>query len=216
MNTIRILLADDHGVMRAGLKMFINAEAGMKVVGEASNGVEACAAAEQLKPDVLIMDLSMPDMDGIQATEAIRLNSPDTKILVLTVHEDAGYVRQLFQKGAAGYLAKSAVAEQLPTAIRQVMSGGTYLDPQLAAKLVEQTSGSSANGHRDDRALSEREADVLRRVAWGHSNAEIAAQLHVSVRSVETYKARMMQKLGLRTRSDVVRYALDRGWLKPV
>jgi DNA-binding NarL/FixJ family response regulator len=214
MSDLRVFLADDHAVVREGLKALINAHRGMDVVGEAADGQAACELVEQVRPDVAVLDVSMPEMTGAQATERIRQTCPDVKVLALTVHEDRGYLRQLLAAGAAGYVLKRSAAEELIRAIQVVAGGGIYLDPSLAGKVVggfvHRSGGEVAAGE----VLSDREAAVVRLTARGHGNKEIAAQMDISTKTVETYKARALEKLGLHSRADLVRYAVGRGWLQ--
>ncbi|HVK14483.1 MAG TPA: response regulator transcription factor [Gemmataceae bacterium] len=215
MPELRVVLADDHAVVREGLKSLIDAEPGMTVVGEAADGLAACERVLELRPDVVVMDVSMPGVGGAQAAERIRRECPGVKVLALTVHEDKGYLRQLLAAGAAGYVLKRAAAEELVRAIRAVAAGGVYLDPALAGKVVR---GFVRQSPGEDTAaggvLSDREVEVVRLTAAGHSNKEVASRLDLSVKTVETYKARALDKLGLETRADLVRYALQRGWLQ--
>ncbi|HEU4561940.1 MAG TPA: response regulator transcription factor, partial [Longimicrobium sp.] len=191
----------------------VDGTTGMRVVGEARDGAEACRRAAELRPDVVVMDVSMPVLDGAEATERIRRETPGVRVLVLTMHEDRGHLTRLLQAGASGYLPKRAAADELVRAIQVVAGGGTYVDPQLAGTLLGGTAGRDQGGTDDGQRLSEREEDVLRRIAWGASNKEIAGELRISVKTVETYKARIADKLGLRTRTDIVRYAVRQGWL---
>lgn len=212
---LRIVLADDHAVVREGLKHLVNAQPDMEVVGEAADGEAAWRAARELAPDVLVMDLSMPVLSGAEATERVRRDCPGVKILALTVHEESVYLELQLRAGASGYVLKRAAAVDLVRAVRTVAAGGTYIDPSIAGTLVEGYLGAreiAADAPHD--ALSEREREVLVRIARGYSNKEIAAQLALSVKTVETYKARMAEKLGLRTRVDIVRYAARQGWLE--
>jgi DNA-binding NarL/FixJ family response regulator len=212
MDVIRIVLADDHSVVRAGLKALIDAEPDMEVVGEADDGVEVLAEADRARPDVVVLDLSMPRLNGLDAAQQLRERAHELRVLVLSVHEDATYLRRALEAGANGYVLKRAAAESLIGAIREVGAGKVYLDPALGAALAESVVGSrKAAG--DHAALSEREGAVLRLIAQGYSNKEIAAQLDLSVKTVETYKARAMEKLNLGSRVDIVRYATERGWL---
>lgn len=213
MSGLRIVLADDHEVVRSGLRALVDGTTGMEVVGEARDGDEACRRAAELRPDVVVMDVSMPVLDGAQATERIRRECPGVKVLALTMHEDRGHLTRLLQAGATGYLPKRAAADELVRAIQVVAGGGTYVDPQLAGSLLG-TGERERGGAPDAQRLSEREEDVLRRIAWGASNKEIAAELRISVKTVETYKARIADKLGLKTRTDLVRYAVRQGWLE--
>ena len=214
MRKLRIFLADDHAVVREGLKALVNAHPDMEVVGEAADGRTACVRAAEVRPDVLVMDVSMPDMNGVQATRELHEVAPTIKVVALTVHEDRTFVQQLLAAGASGYVLKRAAAEELVHAIRVVARGEVYLDPVVAASLVQQLARKPRSGVAPDTEdLSDREAEVLRLIAQGHSNKEIAARLELSVKTVETYKARSMDKLGLTGRADIVRLALEKGWL---
>jgi DNA-binding NarL/FixJ family response regulator len=215
MATIRVLLIDDHAVVREGLRALINAQAGIEVVGEASDGRSALPLAATLRPDVAIVDVSMPGMKGAETTEELKRASPDLKVLALTIHEDKGYLQLLIEAGASGYALKRAASEELIHAIRVVASGGVYLDPFLAGKVVGRlVRRPSSREEIRVEPLSERETDVLRRLARGYSVKEIAAQLEIGVRTVETYKSRSFEKLGLRSRTDLIRHAIQRGWLQ--
>jgi DNA-binding NarL/FixJ family response regulator len=215
MTKLRIFLADDHAVVREGLKTLVNAQSDMQVVGEASDGAEVWALARGCAADVVIMDISMPQVNGAEATMQMRKHCPDTKVLALSVHEDTGYLRKLLEAGASGYVLKRSAAETLIQAIRMVSDGGVYLDPAIAGKIVGGLIGrSAAVGEPPDVELSERETDVIRLIAQGYSNKEIATQLNLSVKTIETYKARAMEKTGLDSRVAIVRYALQRGWLQ--
>jgi DNA-binding NarL/FixJ family response regulator len=215
MAHLRILLADDHAIVRQGVKALIGTQPDMEVIGEADDGASALKMAAEFLPDVLVIDLSMPRLNGTQATEQIKQVCPDVKVLVLTVHEDRGYFRRLLEAGASGYALKQAPAEQLYKAIRIVAEGGIYLDPTLAGKVVGGLlrEDSIRKALQVDN-LSERETEVVRLIAKGYSNKEIAAQLAINAKTVETYKTRSLEKLGLRSRADLVRYALQRGWLQ--
>lgn len=212
MGNIRVLLADDHAVVREGLKAVISAEPGMELVGEASDGRVALELAAELDPDVVVIDVSMPELNGAEVTAQLCALRPDRKVLALTVHEDRGYMRQLLRAGAAGYVLKRAAPSELVRAIRAVAGGGTYLDPAFADGPGEPaTNGATREGSGAE--LSDRETEVVRLIALGYSNKEIAARLKLSVKTVETYKTRSLEKLGVRTRVDIVQYAAKRGWL---
>ena len=214
MKTLRILLADDHKVLRDGLSLLIQQQPDLKIVGEAANGKEAVHLALTLRPDVVVMDLSMPEMNGLQATEAIKAQNPRVQVLVLTIHEDASYLRQLCRAKAAGYVLKRSAGEELIRAIRQVAAGENHFDARLAGQVLARRNwGASTNGDLASEDLSGRELEILRGVAWGYSNKEIAAQLDLSVKTVETYKVRVSKKLGLYSRTAMLRYALRQGWL---
>jgi DNA-binding NarL/FixJ family response regulator len=211
---LRVVLADDHEVVRTGLRALVDASPGMRVVGEARDGDEACRLARELGPDVLVMDVSMPVLDGAAATERVRRESPAVRVLALTMHDDRGHMARLLEAGASGYVLKRAAADELVRAIRTVAGGGTYVDPVLAGSVLRGSARRAVEAAAaPEQALSEREEEVLRRIAWGHSNKEIAAQLGISTKTVETYRARIADKLGLRSRTEMVRFALQKGWL---
>ena len=214
MDKLRIFLADDHAVVRAGLKTLVDAQSDMMVVGEASDGQSALEQMRDCAADVVIMDISMPQLNGSSATAQLQEQCPDIKVLALSVHEDTGYLRKLLEAGASGYVLKRSAADTLIQAIRMVAAGDVYLDPAIAGKVVGSLLGKSLVV-RDPAAaeLSERETDVVKLIAQGYSNKEIATLLNLSVKTVETYKTRAMEKLGLDSRVAIVRYALQRGWL---
>ena len=215
MTKLRIFLADDHMVVREGLKSLVNAQPDMHVVGEADNGDAALRAACELGPDVVVMDVSMPEMNGAEATGRMRRECPRVKVLALTVYEDRGYLRQMLDAGASGYVLKRAVTDELVRAIRTVAAGGSYVDPTLAGSLVSSYfNQDKAEGNAPAGELSERESQVLRLIAWGYSNKEIGWKLSISSKTVDTYKLRLMEKLNLRSRTDIVRYALRQGLLQ--
>ena len=217
MAKLRILLADDHNVIREGLKALINSQKDMEVVGEAADGKAACEQAIELAPDVVVMDVSMPVLNGAMATARMKQARPNLRVVALTVHEDRTYLRQLLEAGASGYVLKRAVADEILRAIRTVAAGGTYLDPGVAAKVVGGfVQAAHALGESRGTELSDREEDVLRSIARGHSNKDIAARLDISVKTVDTYKTRSMEKLGLGSRVEIVRYAVLHGWLSDI
>ena len=206
MSTLRILLADDHVMMREGLKSLVNAQADMEVVGEAGDGRAALLKARELQPDVVVMDISMPELNGIQATGRLKGCCQKSKVLVLSAYDDNGYLRQLLEAGASGYVLKRAAAEELVKAIRVVAAGGVYLDPALAGRVVSGYVGRKRlRGAPQNTELSEREEEVMRLVAWGYTNKEVAAYLNISVKTVETHKTNLMDKLDLKGGADVVR-----------
>lgn len=215
MSKLRIFLADDHAVVCAGLKTLVNAQPDMEVIGEVHDGESAWQAARESQPDIMVMDITMPGLNGAQATQLIKRDCPAIKVLSLSVHEDTGYLRKLLEAGASGYILKRSAAETLIHAIRIVADGGVYLDPALAGKVVDSFVGRPSPSNPPAAvALSEREGDVVRLIALGYSNKEIATQLNLSVKTVETYKARAMEKLGLSSRVALVRYALQQGWMQ--
>jgi two-component system, NarL family, response regulator NreC len=225
---IRVMIADDHAILRAGLRLLVNAQQDMEVVAEAPDGEAAIQAARETKPDVALMDLTMPRTGGMRALQEIVRDCGKTHVLVLTMHDDPAYLRSVLAAGASGYVLKRSVDAELLTAIRAVHRGGTFVDPSLANILVQDVLGKDVLGKdvlgkkgaktrrkRPVNILSDRELQVLRLVARGFSSQQIAKQILVGVKTVETYRARLAQKLGLRTRSDVVRFAVQMGLLTP-
>ena len=211
---LRILLADDHETVREGLRMILNAQPDMQVVATAGDGREAIAQAERMTPDVVIMDISMPGLNGLAATLRLTERCPGSKVLTLTRHADSSYLQQLLRAGAAGYVLKQSRPAELLHAIRAVAGGNKYVDGSITGP----TPGAAANhvaapGPEPTTPLSPRETEVLRLIAWGNTNKEIAARLDLSVKTVEAHKANGMRKLGMRGRIDIVRYALLQGWL---
>jgi DNA-binding NarL/FixJ family response regulator len=215
MKPIRVLLADDHTVMREGLVLLINSQHDMQVVAQAADGQEACKKARTTKPDVAVLDLSMPAMNGLEAAEALRQECPQVKVLALSMHADESYLRELVKARAAGYVLKQSAGEELLQAIRQVAKGGVHFDHALATRAVcEELAKRTGPAGRRAGSLTEKEEMVLRLVARGYTNKEVAAQLELSPKTVEAYKARFGRKLGLHGRAEMVRYALRHGWLK--
>jgi two-component system, NarL family, response regulator NreC len=213
---IRLLVVDDHAVVRSGLKSLLGEKQNMIVIGEAADGDEAIRQAEALKPDVILMDLSMPHgKDGMTATEEIKQLHPDIAILVLTMHDDEQYLFRAIQAGASGYVLKSAPHDELLSAIRSVAAGNAYLTPTATKRLMGQYLDKMKNGEEADsfESLSEREKEVLAWTAKGYSNKEIAENLIISVKTVETHKSNLMEKLGLKTRPDLIKYAMKKGLL---
>jgi two-component system, NarL family, response regulator NreC len=212
--SLRILLADDHVTVRQGLKMLIESQDDMVVVSEASDGRAAVEQARTLRPDVVVMDISMPGMNGLVATRTLKEIQPDAVIVILTRHGDDAYLQELLRAGADGYVLKQSAASELLQAIRATAARGQYLDSALTARV---TAGflakSGRKAHATGVSLSEREGEVLRLIAAGYSNKEIAAQLVLSVKTVEVHKANAARKLGLKGRIDIVKYALLQGWL---
>lgn len=215
MSKLRVFVADDHAVLRDGLKALVNAQSDMEIVGEADNGRTTYERAKELNPDVLLMDISMPELSGVQATELLRRECPAIKILVLTAYKDKGYLDRLLSLGASGYVLKLSAAEELIGAIRLVAGGGIYLDPQMADRIAEGYVRSQfLKGELRQRELTAREEEVMRLIAKGYSNKEISNQLKIAVKTVESHKANVMEKLELRNRTEIVRYAVRQGWLQ--
>ena len=213
---IRVMIADDHAILRAGLTMLINTQTDMEVVSEAADGATAVQAARDTRPDVALLDLSMPRVGGMEALREMARRCHGTRVLVLTMHEDPAYLRSALAAGASGYLLKKAVDSELIAAIRAVDRGGTFVDPRLADVLVQDVLAKRGRGtdpKRPVRILSDRELQVLRLVALGYTSAQIAQRIHVGVKTVETYRSRVAEKLGLRTRRDVIRFAMQMGLL---
>ncbi len=208
-----VFLADDHPIVMAGIKALVTEDARFEVIGQASDGLDAVKQATALQPDALVLDISMPGLNGLEVAERLRRDAPRCRILALTVHEDRGYLRQLLANGVAGYLLKRSAADELIRALLAIAGGGLYLDPAIAGLAVSLNATPQSPEVTVGVDLSPREEDVIRLTASGHSNKSVAAALGVGVKSIETYKARAMEKLGLRTRVDLVRYAVSQGWL---
>ena len=213
---LEVVIADDHALVRQGLRMLIDCQSDMAVVGEAGDGQQALALIQELQPAVAVVDVSMPVMNGIELTARLAESPGSTKVLALTANEDRGYMHRLFSSGVCGYLLKRSAADELIRAIRSVSQGIRYLDPSILDELVGMTEFAKTPLQKPEVALSERESEVLKMIAQGLTNKEIAARLDISVKTVETYKARSMQKLGLRGRADIVRFAVDRSWLRDI
>lgn len=214
--TIRVALCDDHAVVRTGLRTILAVEPDIDVIGDASTVAEAVALAEKEQPDVFLMDVNLPDGNGIDATRTITELSPGTRVVVLTVHDDVAYLRRAFDAGVSGYLIKEAADLELVLAVREVAAGRRYVHPRLGAELLDTQGEASARLSGPGGELSDREIDVLRLIARGYTNAQAADELYVSVRTVETHRAHLHQKLGVRDRADLVRAAREAGLLDDV
>jgi two-component system, NarL family, response regulator NreC len=208
----RVLIVDDHAVVRSGLKLVLESEEGIVPVGEAGSARDAVFEARSTKPDVILLDVVMPDQSGIEAIPTLLRENPETKILVLSMQDDPQYVREAFAAGASGYVLKEAADSEVVAAVREVAAGGRYVHPELGARLV--TAESEERRRAEEDPLSERESEVLRLLALGHTNQEIAKQLFISVRTAETHRSHIMQKLRLSSRAELVRYALERRLLE--
>lgn len=209
---IRVAIADDHPVVLAGIKALLQAAPEIDLVGEARDGAAALRLVTAERPDVAVVDISMPEMNGLELARGIAAAVPEARVIALTLHEDRAYVQRMLDAGARGYLLKRSAAEDLVRAVRAVAEGGVYLDPAVAGKVLAETA-ATAKAADADAALSPREAEVLRFTARGFSNKEIALRFDVSVKTIETHRSRAADKLGLRSRAEIVRYAAAKGWL---
>lgn len=214
MGKVRVLVVDDHAVVRAGVRAILKDDPRLEIVGEAADGADGCVQAEALRPQIVVMDVSMPGLNGAEATRRVLAASPDSSVIALSAHDEPPYVRELLRAGARGYVLKRAAIAQLVRAINVVIDGGLFLDPALAQRPSSPVSPPPPDKGTLAADLTSREIEVASLTARGHTNAEIAAQLTLSVKTVETHKARLMSKLGLRSRAQLVRYALYRGWLQ--
>ncbi|HEY9857815.1 MAG TPA: response regulator transcription factor [Stenomitos sp.] len=212
---IRVLISDDHTILRSGLKMLLNAETDIEVIGEATTGEEAIVLSERLHPDLVLMDVSMPGIGGIDATAEIKKQHPEIRVLMLTMHENEAYLFRTIKAGGSGYVLKKAADTELIDAIHQVMQGGAFLRPSVTKALVKDYLERVETGETRDSygTLTEREREILKLIAEGHTNPEIAKLLVISVRTVETHRAHIMDKLGIHQRSELVKYALRKGLL---
>ena len=213
MTRVRVTLADDHPVVLAGIKALLQATPDMDVVGVAASGTAALHLVRAQQPDVAVLDISLPDMTGVELARRLAADCPAVRLLALTVHEDRAYLQQMLAAGSHGYLLKRSAADELARAVRAVAAGGVYLDPTIAGLALAGLTAPGTVGNPDP-GLSPREEDVLRHTAQGLSNKEIAGRLELSPKTVETYKARATEKLGLRSRSDIVRFGAAQGWLR--
>ena len=228
MKTIRLILVDDHEVVRTGLKSFLESQLGLKVVAEASDGEQAIQYVAELRPDVAVMDITMPGLDGLQATRQLKAICPECQVLALTVHQDKQYFFEMLAAGATGYVTKQAAADELVAAIRSVAEGNVYLQPALARWLLEdyqrlaahhpavaQPASSEPTDRKDLETLSKRELQVLEAVALGHSNPQIGEHLGISPKTVARHRERIMNKLNLHSRTELVKFAIRAGLIEP-
>ncbi len=214
MTKIRVLLADDHQTVRQGLKLLIDGQPDMEVIGEAGDGRSAVQRARALHPAVVVVDVSMPQMNGLMATRTIRESTPAPAVVALTRHGDEAYVQELLGAGAAAYVLKQSPSSELLSAIRAAAAGGEYLDAAIASRVAGAYLRKHSRRTEERPSITDREAEVLRLMAWGHSNKEIASKLELSVKTVEVHRANAMRKLKLRGRIDIVRFAVLQGWLQ--
>lgn len=212
---LRILIAEDHQTVREGIKLLVGTQPDMEVIGEAGDGEQVIKLAAELNPDLVLMDISMPMMNGLKATKRLRSQWPKLKILTLTRHSDDGYLRQLITAGANGYVLKQSAPTELINALRTVAAGNSYLDPSLTQKVMGGYASKTESLRGENRGeLSERESEVLKLIAFGYSNKEIAVRLDLSVKTIEAHKANAMRKLGVSSRIDIVKYAILQNWLQ--
>jgi DNA-binding NarL/FixJ family response regulator len=209
--TIRVVLVDDHAVVRSGLRHVLDSAEGIEVVGEAGDSQHAIFEARAKQPDVILLDIVMPGRSGIETVPYVLKEAPGGKVLILSMQDDPHYVREAFAAGASGYILKEAADTDLVTAVREVAAGGSYVHPTLGARMI--CAEAEERKRADADPLSDRERDVLRLLALGHTNQEIAGSLYISVRTAETHRAHIMQKLDLRTRAQLVRFAITQGLL---
>jgi DNA-binding NarL/FixJ family response regulator len=215
MSSIRVMLADDHPVVLAGMKALLDGIRDIKVVGEATTGPDALRVFREANPDIAVLDISLPEINGLKLAEIAAIDFPNVKVLALTVHEDRAYVQPMMRTGARGYLLKRSAADELVRAIRAIAGGGLYLDPAIA-EMVVPPPPDQATGRAQLGELSQRETEVLQMISRGLSNKEISGRLDISIKTVETHKARAIEKLGLRTRAEIVRYGVAHRWLDDV
>ena len=208
---INILIADDHAIVRTGLRALLRSEAGLQLVGEATGGYEAIELVGKTHPDILILDLSMPDLDGIAVTRQLKPQYPDLRILILTVHEDEAMLREAIRAGASGYIVKHAAEAELIAAIKTIRRGDLYVDPAMLRVLLVESPKPRTEQPASPDPLTPRETDVLKLIVQGYTNRQVGEELGISVRTVEGHRANLLEKLGLRTRVELVRYARDRG-----
>lgn len=216
MAKVKVLIADDHAIVREGVRMILDKEQDIDVVGEAGHGEQALEMAAKLRPHVVVMDISMPGMGGIEATQRLRAQYPHIHVLVLTMHEDESYVFQLLRAGASGYVLKRAAAQDLVQAVRAAAKGEAFLYPSVARKVVEDYLRRVESGEEKDRydGLTTREKEILTHIAQGLSNQHIAEKLYISIKTVQTHRAHILEKLGLHDRTELVRYAIRKGLIE--
>jgi two-component system response regulator NreC len=208
------LITDDHAIVRTGLRTLLTADPSMELVGEASGGHEAIQLVEQTQPDVLLLDLSMPDLDGIEVTRAVKSSFPEVRVLVLTIHEDQGLMREAIRAGASGYILKRAAESELISAIHVLMRGDMYVDPAMMRDLLSEAVPPSGRADAVAEQLTPRELEVLKYIVQGYTNRQIGEELNISVRTVEGHRANLSAKLGLHSRVDLVRYAREHGLIE--
>jgi two-component system response regulator NreC len=208
---IKVLIADDHAIVRAGLRTLIESDPALELVGEAAGGYEAIELIDKSKPDILVLDISMPDMDGIAVTKMLKSMSKDVRILILTIHEDKALLREAIKSGASGYILKNAAEKELISAIKIVMRGDMYIEPSMVIALVDNLRKSDKAVKDSVEALTSRETEVLKLIVLGYTNRQVGEELNISVRTVEGHRSNLSDKLGLKSRVELVRYARNSG-----
>lgn len=211
---IKVLIVDDHAIVRAGLRALIHSESTMELAGEASGGYEAIDLIEKIQPDVLVLDLSMPDLDGIAVTRQIKPRFPDMRILILTIHEDQALLREAIKAGASGYILKHAAESELIAAIQRIVHGDLYVDPALVRLLLQEPAAPPAAPPQSTETLTPREIEVLKLIVQGCTNRQIGEELNISFRTAESHRASLSEKLGMHSRVELVRYAREHGLIE--
>jgi DNA-binding NarL/FixJ family response regulator len=213
MRKTRVLLAEDHTIVRKGLRSLLETQAGIEVIGEAEDGREAVVQVEQQRPDIVLMDITMPGLNGLEATRQIKKRFPEVKVLILTVHSDEEYIRQILRAGASGYLVKQAAPHELISAIEAIQRGESYLSPSVSKKVVQEYVQHATGSAEEDSCerLTDREREVLQLIAEGNSTRDIAELLHTSVKTAETHRARLMGKLDIHSTAELTQYAIRKG-----
>lgn len=211
---IKVLIADDHAIVRAGLRTLIEADPDLELVGEAAGGYEAIELIDKSKPDILVLDISMPDMDGIAVTKMLKPMGKDVRILILTIHEDKALIREAIKSGASGYILKNAAEQELISAIKIVMRGDMYIEPSMVIALVDNLRKSDEDVQKSVEALTSRETEVLKLLVLGYTNRQVGEELNISVRTVEGHRSNLSDKLGLKSRVEMVRYARNSGLIE--
>ena len=210
----KVIIADDHAIVRAGLRALIHADASLELVGEAAGGYEAIELVEKNRPEILVLDLSMPDLDGISVTREIHPKFPDLNILILTLHEDEALLKEAIKAGASGYILKRAAETELISAIRTILRGDLYVDPSMVRALLNDPAKPSDARNESNESITPREKEILQMIVQGYTNRQIGEELHISVRTVEGHRANILEKLGLHSRVEMVRYAREHGLIE--
>jgi two-component system response regulator NreC len=212
--TSKVVIADDHAIVRGGLRALIHDEIGLDLIGEAAGGYEAIELVEKFHPEVLVLDISMPDLDGISVTRKLKPNFPDLRILILTLHEDEALVKEAIKAGASGYILKRAAESELVTAIQVILRGDMYVDPSMLRSLLGEPQLSSPQAETPVESLTPRETEILKLIVEGYTNRQVGEQLNISIRTVEGHRANISDKLGLHSRLELVRYAREHGMIE--